>query len=1485
MSEASSVAATLGTVAMTVGYTDPLIGLAEWPSTTAGWTVQALTGGAGATLIFRISMQAAGLLPSGTASGASAAAGAADIASRFAAIWYQIVQPDMQLSLATSLNQPAGAPPTGLPVAINGLRSHVAGCYAFCNAAAMLGTMVADPATTPTLAQVVTHYGVDWQALGLAAGERPCGAILTIPLAGLAIPRFAVFAAGGTVADLVPSGLDPAQVLGDDDNIALPLLPGTELVVPGVDRVQPESGLSLNALAQRLNITAASLVRANAAQPALLAPNFVFVAQGVEVEVPAEGQAGADVTLDGIARTFQNNGVPFDAVMAAVANGDAPGMFRPTVALMVDRQIIAPGWSLAANGTGVPAATLASVNVDTVDLFPAGTPLFLQTTLATGLEHAPLGALARAYAIEPGDLLRHNAAVAPAAPDPAGNGFPVPGLASLPSDPTLVRIPYRVPGGLSLTQIAARFASAAPAGAAVSPEAALADANRAMPATLAPDQTISVAGQSLRTQAGDSFDALIGRADPPVTLAEFAAAIADNAAALAKDALLLCPPAKPWGDAPLSPSAIAQLYGLDPVLLFSANVATAGMIFPGVPLKPSPIADAPSVTTTAADSLNAILRRFAIAGASVTLGDVIQGNLDTPFLAPGALLLLPPADTLVSAVFGNTGWQLPDVIFPVRASMTLTRDRTLVDPCFRGPVEAPGPVVQAVSLIAATRSAAPDRREDGAYTLDLLAAALEAAIPGLKLATGRVLTGASDPAPTDLWAVSFVDPGGIAQVRIEPTETVEGAQGLQPLSFALRPLSNTLESKSRVEICPLDPATGQWGPPEIRDYQGIDLEVWARAWIAGLDLICTAPYAAPAYRIAPAALELLLEAKKRLACAIADGLSAILVTQAANDGAIGGRAWRAARDVLHERLLARLGQAYDTTAILQFKATVAAPSAVKAAKLVGAGQLRDLDPELGARVAATGAAADAWKVSQLSNAKVTLTATEPDAPATVSFLVDVSQPARHRSVTLEPMFAVNEIEFNIAPIVDGYAASNWLSFVRPFDRFAPPAFQALLGTPVTPVPLRAYPELPALVSQVAEPNPDPKTPAEALLWTYVFTYAHQSAAQDQIRIEIEFNRRPTAARLELTDDTLFAKLAQYAAASDTLWPILGTLEHAEGPGSDPVLANALASYATLAADVAAAWSAWWGIGTCEPTVAQSGKRRAAHVGLVPPTRRATPGADGAPKASAPHEFYHYLATLNAELIDGTDIYTSLTLKRLDADGDVAWPAIAVIREDGRILPLSPPVATGEPGDATKIYSFPLNDPLDHVPAFTRLGFRWSIPQLHIATYQNAASAVSVIRNAHLLGAGAAETCTAFVYSTRQLGFPEPLVPLITVSDHLSIGTWTDDPATNPLNALFDILFDHDPADRDIAVAILYGYTLVASDPPLEVYEPLGLRPRFRFGTDTVSSIIAAVDDWRQRVLPTTKGAILRFQISLYSSNDPALDRPLVELQFIVSPIA
>jgi LysM repeat protein len=1419
------MAAVNGVLDLPVGYTDPVIALGAWPQTTAEFSVSpALTGG-GAVLSVGLSFQSSALVAAPSEPAGVGAARALDLSARFDRIYFQVGQPDVKLTLSTSLNQPAGGEPIALAGPLGGLRAQAAAASAFAATAATLRTLTADPVVTATLGDVVSHYGLDWPAIAAANGTRTLGELITGTAA--ALPVFAVFKAGDTPAEVCPPELQAADLLKDPDNAVLPLTAGIELVVPA-RTITPDAALSLNAIATAAQVTPASLVRANAATTGLLRPGFVFSAQGVEVEVAAD-QPDSDVSLDEIAQTFAANGVPWDAVMVAVANGETlPGMFREGVTLSLNRYIVQPDETLAANGSGASVDQLADLNGLTIDLFPAGTPVFLSAPAVAPLD-MPLADIATAYGIEPGEVLRHNAGAALK----AAGVLVLPGMGVLPASPETLRVPYAIPPRRSLEAISGRFLKAE---ALRTPVQGLVAVNAALPGTVAGGQTIVVQGQSIPTEDGDSFDAVAARANPPITLDQLADAIADEPDVLAPGGLLLCPPAQLASGSGTTPIQAGARYSIAPAALLAANAAMPGLIQPGVTISAPASEGSVTLTTAPADSINAILRRFAQAGAAVTIEDLALTNGNVAMLAAGALMLLPPPPRRLEAAFGQSGWTFPGTIFPLRCWVGIERDADLVDPAFRGAPDAPASAIAAVSAVAARRSIGTNDPEDGAVTLNAFAADLETAIPGIRVATGKVLSAERQADPTDVWAVSFIAGAGIGKVALTPPSTVPGVEGPQPRSFALRPLSNVLESRAGVQIRLLDPATGLYGGTETRDYQGIDLETWARDFLADLDLFYSAPYAAPAYRVARAALALAIGAKADLAGAVADGLSPVL--DVVEDTEIGGANWTAAREALRQELLVRLSRAYGIAAVIQFEAAVEALADTANAKLSGAGRILALDAAEGDN--------DSWKKAQLSTAKTPLAA----GSWPVSFLLSVPDEAQHRSVTLSLEYPVNELEFGITPVVEGYDASDWLSFITPLSQTPPAALQVDLGQPVTPIPLRSYPPLAALVAQEAARIEHPAGVDEALRWTYVFAYRHQSAAQDEIRLEVEFNLRPPAAKLADANDDLFSRLAQYAAIAPQLWPILAGLTDPAAWIDPAVLANAIATYATLVRETADAWMAHWGAPA-----------------PVPQARLFS---------GAPYELYSYGASLDSQIIDSKPWYVSLTLRRVEDAGGDFWPEIEVIAADGTRAPLIRDPAG--PSSDTLVYDFPAKT----VEAFTPLSFELRFPALHIARYQSALAKVWVERNVRLLGPAGPQTREAFVYRTPALAFPEPLVPLIQIDDRLDIGTWTTVPETNPLNGVFDAIFDGDPDGRETSIAIRYGYALTPGPDPIETYLPVALQPRQLY--EGVSPIIEATEDWDNANQPVRDGGLWAFAISLYSSLDEALDRPLLVLTRLVSPL-
>lgn len=1338
----------LGHLTLSVGYTDPLMGVTTWPLTTVAWTVAPAVKGTGADLEVHLSLQPGGLISGSEEAGDAAATRAGDFAARFAALWYQIQQPDVTMALSTSLQQ-SGQTPDALAVAMDAPRTFVTDAYRFARNAASLEAAYANPAVTADVNAVVSHYGISWHALGLAAGDRLLSNLLQLPEAGIEIPCYVLVSDGSSPRSLLGPKADLDTILQDADNVNLPLQVGTELVIPAVTKASPKNGLPLTAVAEAFGLSPASLVRANQAVADLLQPGFVFAAQGVEVEVPPpDGQPGP--TLEEIAETFAQNGVPYNAVMAAGANAEKPGMFADGVTLIVDRCFVRDGWTLAHNQSGASTDALINTNKNTVDLFPAGTPLWTQNVSPSRTELAgeTLGGVARANGIEAGDLLRHNGTLAPPSPDSAkGVGLPVAGLSALAA-------------------------------------------------------------------------ALI--ADPPAQL--------------------------PSGGSGTTPAALVDLFKQDPTALLAANQATPNLIVAGVSLKPNRLQSQPSVLTSAADSVNNIIARFAEAGVAVTVADLVQGNLETAFLAPAAVLLLPPAETVLRATFGTNGWQFAGTLFPLRTWVTLARNPNLVEPEFQD-----GDVASVSSVVAVQRDSNPAGEEDDAETLDTFTAALAKAIPNLVPATGQVYAARDEGGPSDLFAVSFVAGAGISNVAVSPPAPAVGAYGPQPYSFALRPLYNSVQSASGVAVAALDPQTGLLGTPQSHDYQGVNVADWAHAFLAGLDLLCTGAYVTAAYPVNAPALARLLLAKQGLADAVADGLSAILAEQNSGGAALNSLPWLAAREVLRQRLLGDLVRGFDGTAMIQWQVNVTAPSDVADARLSGPCTLND--------------DADDGDLVRLGNAKCALTATKE---GTLTFPLNVSRPQTGGAVTLKPTYAVNEVEFHIKDVTDGYQSSDWLQFVGNFAAKPPSTYKADLGTPQIPIPSRSYPAQPALAYQEALTHPNPSSLEEVLYWDYRVAVSFDGPLQDHLLIAVECNRGGAEGKQDRTEtqqqDNLFANLAQYAAIEDTLWHLLDDLKKPDHDNT-PALAAALQTYADLAKQVTKSWGAHW-------RVAKGGDdagARPADVGRIHPNRRNPISVAG---KTVQHIINTYAAVLASN--DANGFLETLTLTQLDEDNTLGWPEIAVALDDGRVVSLT----ADDPKDAVRVYRFPNKA---KVPVTVSRRFRLTFPKLHIAEIQNVTTAVSVQRNAYLLGEDGPRTCSSLMVRTPESSFPESLVPLIVVSEPMVMKPWQGNTGHHAFKAMLDDLFNGNALGRDISFDIRYSYTLAEGDPPLKTYVPVALYPRTTTTDKTVDTVVNEIKSWKAKVKPIEAGAAWSFNLSFYATADPNLQRPLLQIKQLVFP--
>ncbi|MFJ3794102.1 hypothetical protein [Kitasatospora sp. NPDC090091] len=1397
-----------------VRYTDPVVGVGAWPSTTLRYDVR--PAGDLAELAVTVDFQAVAHQPGAAGTGASAAAAAERDRDRLVPVYYQVARPDVRAALSTSLQQPPGAGPTPLAVDVGVLRRYVTGAHALLGSLAATGSAPATDAAT--LDDLCTTYGVGYDALGTANADTAVDAMLDAD--ELAVPVGAAFRNGDTVAGLchaVDPALDPEQVLLDEDNTAVPLNPSVELTTPPRAVVVPPDSRA-DELAARLRCPLRTLVAANRDRPGLLTPGFVFDCNGVKVQV-ADDPPASEATLAGVESAYRELGVPFDAAQVVSLNADRPGMLRADADLLVTGYLVESGDTLGDNRAGLTPAQLAPLNTTTVDLFTPGTAVLLTTTPTPVPPGEPLGRFAAVNATTPGALLRHNGRVEVLADSPPV----VPGMWAWPGDRDALRVPCTVRGGDSLDALAVHF-----------PGADLVVVNAEMPETVAPGVTVTIGGESVTTAAAASFAEVCALFGPPVGLAALAAAIGSRTDVLAAGALLVCPPGELPGrpaEGGVTPEAAAARFGVTAVALLGANAGAPQLLLPGQVLRarqPDRDGAVPTETTADHDTLTAVVERFRRRGVATGIDAVAAANADLAFLRAGARVVVPPAAALLTAGLGEptpdgVQWSFPAPVFPLTVALELSRDPALVEPALAATA------TRARTAVPAARGTDP--AQDGALTLAAFAEQVQRAVPALRLATAPGRT--SD---TDVWAVVF-DADGIGSVRIEPPCEIAGTR--QPRTFALRPLSTTLTARRQVATPGFDVRTGELTEGRARDYQGIDLEVWARSFLDDVELLLSPAYLQGVYALRRDLLDGIIGLKKALAAAVAEGLHRLLPGDAPATGGDPKRA--AAVERLRQELLASLTRGYATSAVVQYDTSASTPWTEQYARLSGnpVVDYRDVPDHL--------------RTATVSNGNVPLA----DGDAQITFLVTVPDVAAHAALDLSLDFAGIELECGIEQEADGYDRSDRLAFVTPLASGSPPALDFDLGAPRVPIPLRAYPPLPILLDQHADAPTSADTLGDALHWTYRCSVQHQSAEQDTLELRVAFNR-PAGAAAAAADDDLFTALARYTAVSAPMLGLLAGLPDWEHADTDrrTALANALETYRTLASAVADAWAAHWAGGPPPPP--QAG---ASTGGPVP-------------------DVYRYAFGLDAR--DGW--YTTLRLTRTveTGPGGVGWPTGIRVTVDGACHELTP--AAPEQCGCTdtghcRCYAFPPRT----VAAFTLLTFELTFPPVHIAAYQNASAGARVTRNARLLGEGWPDTEPAFVYRTPEAGWAEPVVPFIDITGAIGIGPWdpTDDV---PLRSVFDAVFDGDPADRTVAIGARYAYTLVAGDPPVSALLPVVQSTVGTYDAATVPALMRALVAWSEREQPATAGGAWAFRLSLHSALDPSLRRPVLQLRHLSSPL-
>jgi hypothetical protein len=1433
-------------VAVEVGYTDPLIGVAEWPAVVCGYQVEPAPGST-ARLAVTIGPRPSVVMPTPSQPGAAGADAANRQAEKYAQAYYQLGQTVTGQLVTTLKTDPA---PDELAIDMAELRRFVAAGHVFSGAVARLRSALAPAGAS--LESLCGDYNVRYAEMAVANAER-----LMVELFGtqaVSVPAFHVFALGDSAATIAaaspPGWPDPTaqEILAAPENGGLPLKLGAGLAVQPPQQIP--TGATPDNLAQVAldHHSSPALLATQNSAAAILRPGFVFtveVAENAYVSVTV-AQPGLDA-FDTVAARFAEQGVNVTPANLAETHAEQTGLLAPDVLLSSAVWLAGNDETLAHNGTGLSQGQLAALNVATPDLFDAGTLVYLGAFGGTGGVHPdPVQALrqfADSYACPAELLLQANAALTL----PEGSRFAIPGLVAWPEAGDLLPVPYTLRGSDILDEVAARFAF--PTGGA-SAATQLAELNANLPQVLQGNLTISVTvGQqavSITTPPnGASFASAllqVQQTDPAATMADLAAAVGPMANALWPGRLVVCPPAVLGADS--TPDQIAGLYTVDAGLFALANAGTPGLIVAGPTLyAPDGVT---SVDTQAGDTFNTLIVRFAEHGVQIDAAGIVNAprNRQTAFLKAGQPALLPPSAANLGTNLG-TGGAYPGPVFPLTVSLRLERPAALVHPDFA----ADGPVQQVASIIPA-----PLREQGaegaGSLTFDAFIQALKLALPNLRVATAK----RADSQP-DLWAIDF-GPDGIRSLVVKGGTTVPGQTNPQPRFFALTPLYPTLVTRHGVPIRSL---TGQGTLSALADdtdFQGVDAEVWAGRFLADLDRFLGATQATRVY-LDPAtrpALQSALQSKATLVDAIAEGLGVILdiADPLAQAGLL------KAQETLRQQLGISLSRAYSTSTVVQFDREVASPWQAPGSPLLPANLYGQLEPPAG-------------QPSDLTPRSWTMTSAKTwldDSNPFVTFLMTEADPASHRNVQATLDYNVGYIEDNItgAGLPEGYVASDWLSFVPPLagaDR--PASLSTDLGLVAIPIPLRNFPALPIVLGQTATASagrlPDAPRPAwsagsrrlgevplaDMPLWTYGFSYSHQHAEQDEVTVTVQFNlRQAPMARARAESADLFTELAKYAAVADPLWAMLEKLSDG-GPGGgddgDTSLQNAVATFATLAGNIAGQWTTR--LSASAESVSARGVVATDFAFRARVTDRDPDGGEGGGREVD-------FLTLTA-LSDG-----------LGPDGE--WPEAYGRLASGRDVRLEPESV----GPAVMNYRVPAGDALPaEWPVFT---LQW--PGLNVADWQNATGHVAVQRNQRLLGDEGPATQADFVFKTEAVYAAGVVAPFNAWSERVRlVGTpgpdYVKTALDNAFNTLFPDAFAPGTTPLRVSMGIAYAFEL-APDPDdparsLASEVPVALYPDKPLESDTAGVLQAAVDAWRAANDPNPQGGEWVFSLTLYSS--------------------
>jgi LysM repeat protein len=466
----------------------------------------------------------------------------------------------------------------------------------------------------------------------------------------------------------------------------------------------------------------------------------------------------------------------------------------------------------------------------------------------------------------------------------------------------------------------------------------------------------------------------------------------------------------------------------------------------------------------------------------------------------------------------------------------------------------------------------------------------------------------------------------------------------------------------------------------------------------------------------------------------------------------------------------------------------------------------------------------------------------------VTFLLGVDGEESRKDLLLDLDYQPTELEIQIesVPGMGAYQASDWIRFpVALASEDFEGAIELKPGETDVPLPLRAYPALPSVLSQTAAAvDPGATEIGAAKQWGFDLAVRHQDAAQDELQILLELGEGGSSMVEAVATEPVFAALAQFNAVWPALQVALGKL-----PGASADEAKALApsveAFATIASALGEAF---------DPQLLHAEGREA---------------ADG-----AEFRFQVDYAPTGEQALD-------LTLVDSKGDLPVPWPGIAL---DGKAL------AAAEPAGKSRRYHLE-----EEVPAALH-EYEFRFPEASPSSptgfdairWQAASGAAAVRRNAGLVSS--AETAEAFLYQTPWVRFANPAVPLIENAEPIQVGQGLDllEPLKGALTKLLTAEGTLLSGSCDLRIQCRYAHPLIPGHDivthlpvllaPLETVKGDGIEP-------LASKLAAMVSAWFEanRIVAAPGDAYV-VDLTFYAKADGTHSKPLVELSNLRVPV-